>query len=235
MLHLPEVTLFAIDCVHPEKTIAAMRFSMQWVRFGHALLITDTMKNAVFEEDIEIIHRQEADDRVAPIGMPNLRLPVAYELDVLRLPAEYIRTSHMLHIEWDSAILNPLAWQEEFLDWDYVGAPWPNHHDPGWPPCDESNNVGNGGFALKSQKFCKLIRRATEEHADDRGMISSDRWQCRTMRPWMEKHGIKYAPETIAALFSCEGRIYSGQFGFHGKQTVKMNNWKSDFFEGIIQ
>lgn len=233
MLHLPDVTLFSIDCLHPEKTLAAMHFSMRWVKFGHVMLITDTIKHSLYEKDIEILHRKEADDKIAPLGMPNLRLPIAYELDVLRLPAEYLRTSHLLHLEWDSGVLNPLAWQDEFLEYDYIGAPWPDHCDPGWPACDETNNVGNGGFALKSRKFCVLIRKATEVFHEDRGMVSSDRWQCRTVRPWMEQHGIKYAPETVAALFSCEGRIYSGSFGFHGQTTVKLNGWSGDFFEGM--
>lgn len=235
MLHLPNITLFAIDCVTPEKTIAAMRYSMRWVKFGAAILITDTLRNAIDCTDIEVIHREETDDKVSPIGMPGLNLPVAYELDVLRLPAEYLRTSHMLHVEWDSAVLNPLAWTDDFLDYDYIGAPWPPHHDPGWPACDESNNVGNGGFALKSQKFCKMIRRATDEFRDDNAMVSSDRWQCRTVRPWMEKQGVVYAHETVASLFSCEGRIYTGAFGFHGTSTVEANGWSGNFFSGLVE
>jgi hypothetical protein len=151
----------------------------------------------------------------------------------LRQPSEFLRTKYLLHIEWDAAVLNPMAWTDDFLEYDYIGAPWPDHHDPGWPRCDQSNNVGNGGFSLKSARFCKLVRQATDEFHGDAAMISSDRWQCRTLRPWMEGKGIKYSHEEAAALFSCEGRVYSGQFGYHGRITCKMNNWGGELFDHV--
>ena len=239
MLELPNITLFAIDCYHPEKTLRAIRHTLNLVKFGEVILITDKQRRlANIEAEgipkcVQIIHHEQSDEKVSPAGIPNLLLPKDYERDVLRLPAEYLRTKHLLHLEWDSAVLNPLAWTDDFLEYDYIGAPWPDHDDPGWPACNSTNNVGNGGFALKSAKFCKLIRRATDEFAGDPGMISSDRWQCRTMRPWLEKHGVKFAPEVVASMFSCEGRIYSSQFGFHGGVTAKMNNWSGEFFDPI--
>ena len=38
-----------------------------------------------------------------------------------------MRTPHVLLIQWDGFVVNPSAWSDEFLDFDYVGARW------GWP------------------------------------------------------------------------------------------------------
>jgi hypothetical protein len=38
---------------------------------------------------------------------------------------------------------------DEFLEWDYIGAPWPDHQN------DNKFNVGNGGLSLRSKK-CML-------------------------------------------------------------------------------
>ena len=35
---------------------------------------------------------------------------------------------------------------DDFLEWDYIGAPWPKHQD------DTPNGVGNGGFSLRTRQ-----------------------------------------------------------------------------------
>ena len=234
MLNLPQVTLFAIDCVNPNRTLLSMQRSMRWVRFGRSVLLTDLERNEgdLIPEHLRgvalIDHKESDVKRVPCAGTPPI--PVDYEQAVLTSGARYLLTPFMLFMEWDSMVVNPAAWTDEFLQYDYIGAPWPNHVEEGWPPCNETNNVGNGGFALKSAAFCAKVCEATQLFAGDPAMLSSDRWQCRTIRPWMEDHGIVYAPEPVAARFSCENRIYSGQFGFHGKNTIKVNGWN---IEGI--
>lgn len=171
-----------------------------------------------------MVHCVESDKRVEVPGMKR-SFVVDYELDVNRLPATVIETSHMLYMEWDSAVLNIDGWNERFLEYDYIGAPWPNHTDPGWPPCTEKNNVGNGGFALKSKRFCVATRTQIDEHPHDTQLMISDAWACRTMRPKFESMGLTYAPEKVASQFSCENRIYCSQFGYHGVDTAALNNW----------
>jgi len=236
MLKLPNVTLFAIDCFTPAKTLAALSFSTTWVRFANIILLTDTNKFQVKPNPwITVIHHEEGDRKaVRPNAPYHPALPVDYEMAVMREPAKYVKTTHLLHIEWDSAILNPAAWNDAWLKYDFIGAPWPPHHEPGWPACDgETNNVGNGGFSLKSRRFVTLLREATDLFKDDPGIISSDMWPCRTLRPWLEERGMKFAPDTVAERFSCENRIYSGQFGMHGRWTCEMNNWGGSFLGSI--
>src|SRR6516165_4965582 len=40
---------------------------------------------------------------------------------------KYIETEFMLFIEWDAGIHNPKRWSSIFLEYDYIGAPWPWH------------------------------------------------------------------------------------------------------------
>jgi len=245
MIHLPQVTLFAIDTVHPDRTLRAMRDAMRHVEFAEAVLLTDTQRWRIGASNIRTVHHTESDRKVKCPRADHYPLPVDYEFAALVEPGRHgngVKTSHVLFMEWDSGIANPWAWQERdgvtghiwgdiWMSYDYIGSPWPPHHEPGWPACDgETNNVGNGGFSLRSVKYCCGTADALAHFKDDpmvkAGQISSDMHPCRTWRSWLEKeHGIKFAPEKIAARFSCENLPYSGQFGWHGQWTAELNGW----------
>ena len=232
MLELPNVTLFSIDVVNAARIISVIRFSTKWTRFAKMVCLTNMKVHAGIiaqEKRIDWRHIEQSDRKFTPPGMPNLRLPVDYELSILRETPKHFDTSHVLHIEWDSAVLNPDAWDPGWLQYDFIGAPWPDHHDPGWPKCDETNNVGNGGFSLKSKKFCQAVADLSmRTPTDDPAHLLSDSWMCRTMRPKLESMGIKFAPANVAGRFSCENKVYTGQFGFHGKGTATLNGWGGD-------
>lgn len=226
MLRLPDITVMAIDCFTPDKTALAVSHAMRIVKFGDAVILTDTAKTrrTIFHPGCRIIHHTQGKEFVSRPGMKR-RFAPDYELSTLREPSERTTTPFILFMEWDSCVLNPAAWTDNFLSYDYIGAPWPDHHDPGWPACGDHNNVGNGGFSLRSKRFCKTVREFSFTHQGDPAMAASDSWVCRTMRPKLEGMGLKFAPEAMAARFSCENKVYAGQFGFHGKHTAEMNNW----------
>lgn len=226
---LPKVILMAIDTVAPVRTLRAMRSVMGHCRFMDAVLLTDLNRHAgLTSDDIRLIHHTES-DRTFSILADNGRVTHPdYELANLIEPAGVFRdgTTHVLYMENDSGIVNPEAWRKEFLDFDFIGAPWPVHGFDGWPACDgKTNAVGNFGFSLRSKKFCELVADQAKRSTDD-DRFSCDAWACRTLRPVMEKLGVRYAPVRLAAQFSCEDRLYNGQFGFHGHMTMRINNWK---------
>ncbi len=37
---------------------------------------------------------------------------------------DHVETDYMLIVQGDGFIVNPDAWDDEFLDYDYIGAPW---------------------------------------------------------------------------------------------------------------
>ena len=114
---------------------------------------------------------------------------------------------------------------DDFLQWDYVGAPWPKHQN------DSPNAVGNGGFSLRSRQcmldvidrvsiFDTNLASSTREYMQNAGMTicPEDVYFSKNM----QDYGIgKVADWDSASAFSTES-IYNGDsFGGH-------NFWLSD-------
>lgn len=244
MITLPDVTLFAIDCYAPLRTVTAMRLSTAHCRFAEQVLLTDTARHSrslaalsgfnhgLSRLRIRLVHHVESDRKVTPNRRLHAPLTLDYEMASLREPALHVNTAHLLYIEWDSAILNPWAWDPAWLQYDFIGAPWAEHFEAGWDPCDgHTNNVGNGGFSLRSRRYCAATRELADAFKDDPSVACSDMFPCRNGRKWLEERGIVFAPEDVARRFSCENRIYDGAFGFHGKYTAELNGWGGVFAE----
>ena len=51
--------------------------------------------------------------------------------------SEAPKTSHALMIQFDGYVLSGDRFSDNFLSYDYIGAPWPHY---------QSHKVGNGGF-----------------------------------------------------------------------------------------
>ena len=114
------------------------------------------------------------------------------------------KTSHLLTIQWDGFPYDATAWQDEFLSYDYIGAPW---H---WLP---DRQVGNGGFSLRS---VRLMRFLAEHQADFPYRYPEDEAICRRYGAELEKLGFRFAPLEVACRFSFEGQRMTPTFGFHG-------------------
>lgn len=211
LLDLPTVTLLGIDCVEPGRLLRAMRQSSMFVRFGDRVLVTG---QALKESHGIRVVRQKQGGRLD------------YEVAAATQGHRLTSTSHVLHMEWDSLVANWQAWNQGWLEYDYIGAPWPEHYQNGWPVCTSANCVGNAGFSLRSRRLYELCERAYHELEDHEGIRVHDAWICRTLRPWLEREGIRFAPPEVAARFSCENQVYSGQFGLHGVSTFVLNGIK---------
>jgi hypothetical protein len=125
--------------------------------------------------------------------------------------ADYFDTSHALICTHDGFISNPHLWDDSWLEYDMVGAPWPAFWNVG-------HRVGNTGFTLQSQKFLQMAAKAEALWKGEAG----DVFLCRTMEQGFRDNGIKYAPVSVAAAFSWEHYIEENtagpdrSFGFHG-------------------
>lgn len=228
MLTLPNVTLLAIDTVDPLRTIKAMRYSLLQAKFADAVLVTDRKK---FSLDMvrTIGGRGRIDQITVHFVEPGPRSD--YERQIVAELPRWFHTHFCLFQEWDSAIVNAAAWNPVWLQYDFIGAPWPyKFHETGFEPCDEHNCVGNGGFSFRSLRFCQKTGDLFRMLGQPKEAVQlSDAWICRTIRTKLEAAGMKFAPEDEALTFSCENRFYNGQFGIHGKNTIAMNGWKWDF------
>lgn len=195
--HIP-VTLIAIDTSDKAKLTERA--------------IGECEKRATFDS-IKFLTHDEKLNRAVKI--PAIQGLEGYSNFVIRELHKYVETSHCLIVQWDGYILNTNSWLPEYLQYDYIGAPW------------AGNVVGNGGFSLRSKKLLvKAASIAGSAHPEDNFI-------CRVHRKELEGQGCKFAPAAIARQFSIEaatysfekntwtsdGRGWNGQFGFHSFLT----------------
>lgn len=134
----------------------------------------------------------------------------AMRFEVLGL-ATLVKTSHCLFVSHDGWILNPKLWDDSWLQYDMIGAPWPASWGTG-------QRVGNTGFSLRSRRFLGASASAVGLWSGQAG----DVFQCRTLHRPMVEAGMRYAPVEVARKFSWEHYIEEGEcgpgcsFGFHG-------------------
>lgn len=189
--NLATVTLVAVTSVALEATVDALRASMAQARFARALLLSDRPPlgdhQGIEWRQIEPLTSREA-----------------YSCFMLRDLAEHIRTSHVLCIQWDGYVLDGAAWDAAFLEYDYIGAPWPHFTD--------GHNVGNGGFSLRSRRLLEVSRELPIDPPPLEDIIIG-----RLYRPQLEQQDIRFAPEAVARRFAYERTEATGrEFGFHG-------------------
>lgn len=116
-------------------------------------------------------------------------------------------TSHTLEIQYDGWVLDGWCWQSQFLEFDYIGAPWPH----------ENMTVGNGGFCLRSTRMMKFIK----DHPERFPLAyPEDSTICLTYREALEAEGFKWAPTAVAHQFSWENCPKRRSLGFHGIHNV---------------
>ena len=130
---------------------------------------------------------------------------------------KYFQTDYMVMIQDDGYVLNPDLWTDEFLKYDYIGAPWPKNFFGG---CHYLLQ-GNGGFSLRSRKIVDKLKGLVFEW-ESVGKPPEDVFSCVVMRSILEGQGYRWAPLDIARRFSTEWPIPelgssdgSGSFGFH--------------------
>ncbi len=192
MRDLPNVTVVIIDTVAHMLVQDALQDTLDQINPAETLIFADK----------ELLRNS----RVTWIKVEANSLSSVADILWYKVPL-HIRTSHYLVIQWDGWVHNGNLWQDNWLNYDYIGALWP------WHP---NNRVGNGGFSLRSRALGmflttnKLLFPLSDRPEDDT--------LCRTFRPRLEYNGFRWAPEDEASLFSFERRVtdYRPTFGFHG-------------------
>lgn len=192
-LALPQVTLLAATSVAREATLRAMHTTMRQIDFGAVHFLSDREPESITDHSVPW-------NRIKP-----MRSRGDYSQFLLREIGNFVETSHVLVVQWDGYVLDARSWDTRFLDYDYVGAPWPQFAD--------SYRVGNGGFSLRSRRLIDALL-----DFPDCDQLSEDVAICRHWRAELEAtYRIKFAPENLARRFSFERLPRQGnEFGFHG-------------------
>lgn len=133
---------------------------------------------------------------------------------------KHVKSSHMLYVHDHSYILNYDLWDDNWLEWDYIGCPWKLMPDAYiCHATGEHVRNGNGGFSLKSYKIMSLPKEKGWELRQEQSYYNEDGNYCVYWRKEMLENGIKYAPVEVAARFAFENVVPENigikPFGFH--------------------
>ena len=224
-LGLPNITLLAASSVKIDLVQDALKISSYEIDFGAIKLLSSTKPKIKFPE-IEYIH------------IPKMNLDGYCKLIIENL-YEYFNTTHCLIIQDDSFVVNPDQWNNDFLNFDYIGAPWTKTVSPPWTktvsPKENinielvNNRVGNGGFSLRSKKLALVCKKLNFSDLKFKFSINNqDIIICHYLYDYMKKKDIKFAPIKLASNFSMEHEKTNNQygydinkvFGFHGKHLA---------------
>jgi hypothetical protein len=219
MKKLSNIDLISINCVDPYQSAAALNYCQRFFEFGNTILVT--------HQDIDV-----GDIELHLIDKLDWN---QYNDHVLKL-IEHTSNEYVLLIQDDGHIVNPNLWDDNFLKYDYIGAPWP--FEESWISLQseqqrdymkqnfQKNRVGNGGFSLRSRKFLEFS--SQYKSCDGHG---EDSFLCTRKYEDAIEYGIKFAPFELAIKFSYENPCIEfgtswntsivfdkeKHFGWHGK------------------
>jgi Protein of unknown function (DUF5672) len=225
-LTLPTVTLVCVSGVNYPKSIFALKRSFKKIDFAEVLLVGKNFKGKV-PKGITYLEAQNS----------SLDSIDAYSEYCIYKLWTHIKTSHILLIQADGYVINPKKWSPDFLNYDYVGAPWEYSENAYIDPFGNHQRVGNGGFSLRSLKLLRVpqvVEIPWEINKDDfykhmdAGLYSEDGNICVHNRHIYESAGCVFAPLEIAMSFSKEKQVseFDGRvtFGFHKKLPRLINH-----------
>lgn len=192
MLHLPNVTLIALTSLDFEGHKRAVDNSTRDIAWGDVKIIWDESIRSIDDWNRKVI----------------------YELH------NYILTDFALLIHADGFVVKPEAWRPEFLDYDYVGAPWPMPRDDYSYRTSRGElvRVGNS-VSLRSKRIMELPTKLELPWQSYYGNTNEDGFLCVHNRDVLMEHGVSFAPLEVAKYFSKEWEIPENvgleTFAFH--------------------
>ena len=195
MINLPKVTLLTVTTIDLDKHIKALEYSCKGINFGAVKLIThekpeNLPDNITFEQC----------DKLSNIDDWNHY--IFFNL------TKHVNTDFCLLIHDDGFVVHPEQWRDEFLNYDYIGAPW------GIPNCnitfrDINNNlirVGNS-VSLRSKKLIDLPSKLNIQWKKYQNNYNEDTQITVHNRHIFIEHGCVFADINIAKYFSHETMI----------------------------
>lgn len=178
MIKIPNCTLIAISGIsyQTDEHIKAIKHSCRGIEFGEV-------------KYIQLGHITDIDSwsKAAIYDLP-----------------KYVDTEFCLLIHANGYVVSPESWKDEWLNYDYIGAPWPIPSNDGFTYVDDLGRVqrvGNG-VSLRSKKLLDLI--ATREWKSYFGFYNEDGFICCHNRGWLESKGCRFSPLEVAKWFSRE-------------------------------
>ena len=189
-LKLPNISLLAIAHKKDvDQTQISMKISSENIDFGAIKLLTSAQPKIKYP-DIEYV----------PIEpMTNLN---EYSKAMIEDLHKYFKTTHCLVVQADSFVVNHKLWKDEFLKYDYIGAPWSDELviNQNLVLNVKKNPVGNGGFSLRSRKLVQATAKIDYDSLK-LPLKSEDVVICHYLYDKMIESGVKFALPKLTPEF----------------------------------
>jgi hypothetical protein len=215
-INLSRITLYTCfwggDVSRLHQACRVLRFCQREYHFGRTILLTSAAPPTDFPHEV--------------IQIPTLTSIGQWNLFVNRVLPSLLPGEFVMSVHEDGFPIEPRLWDDRFLEYDYIGAPW------------EDGVVGNAGFSIESRKLLNAKLKLPTDFSLP--VVPSDYLICRKYRRHLEGMGIRFAPAGLALRFSTEstGRLHSS-FGFHGRirsrrkyqlgwQKIQKLEWKAE-------
>jgi len=195
MRNLKDVTLLAISSNRAEGNIEALKKCMSLMDFGA----------------VKFLSHQKPDNLPNEITFEYCtELKSIYDFDCYAFSelGKHIDTSHMLMVQDHAYILRPELWDDDWLQYDFIGAPWPER--------DAFISASTGEMV---KKLLDLPKKLGLPVVEDRGYTNDDGLVNSYYRKIFLENGIKYPSVHVASRFAYENPIPENEgvlpFGFH--------------------
>lgn len=191
-LKLPRVTVAIADCVNFKGASRVLQHCINQCAFGDAKFFT--------HEDAENPYK---------VTIPKIASKTAYSYFMIKELGRYITTDFVLVVQTDGFIVNTGKWNDQFMQYDYIGAPW--HVSQLKSDMNPEYRVGNGGFSMRSRKLQEYLMNdpnIKDTHPEDVAI-------CQWYRSYLEDKGFSFAPVELAHQFACENYLWNNAFGQH--------------------
>jgi len=193
-IKLPNVTLICMTSKNQMGHFKALEYSSLGIDWGAVKLIT---------------------------GVPMKNLDEYSNAMIYRL-REFVDTDYCVTIQDDGFIVNPEMWNNDWFNYDYIGAPWPLPQDDFSyrSPDGEIIRVGNGAVSFRSKRLLNLPYEMEFAWRPYFGNCNEDGFLTCHNRRLLQHFGVKFAPLEVAKHFSREHELPENQdvdkpFGFH--------------------
>ena len=231
------LTIVAVADTKIIQTINSLKISSKKIKYKRIVLLSSKeINHSHFFKGLRVI-------KIEPLkSLKDYNHFIIYKLH------NYIKTSHVLLVQWDGFIVNGNKWENKFLDYDYIGAPFiPRANDENY--CRDINGafytIGNGGFSLRSKKLLEAPTKFKLKDNREFTNFNEDGFFSVFHRKFLESKGLIWAPFDIAKKFSIESPLATNELkdlplGFHGKKMyylliiIKIINLKNFKFLKLI-
>jgi len=191
-LDLKNVSLVCVASKDVERGLLALKYSQSDISFGQTLLFSHYKPQ--FIDNIRHV-------RIKPFAsVEEWGEFIIYDL------YKYINTEYILLVHDDGFVVNAESWNPQFLDYDYIGAPWPLPKDDFSYRTDSGElvRIGNS-VSIRSKKILELPRELGLPWVPFHGYLHEDGFLNVQYRNKLIDNGMKFAP---LPLGRCFGREY---------------------------